>query len=196
MHAASGPVQSWPFDDIARIAAPDDRQRGALDQLRSAAAAAAEKLSGDCPKELSAPAWARLDAVEQSIDALSAAFAVVEPALQGLNAALDDEQKARLLRDLTLSNVQARVDERAMEQREQRGNDERNAGVNRWTGICERLTTALRSWPTSEIERAMRLSEPQRVAFYEFVTSSLKAAEALARAVPPTPRLRRSAAWR
>ena len=30
----------------------------------------------------------------------------------------------------------------------------------------------------------MRLSEPQRVAFYELVTTSLKAAEALARACP------------
>jgi hypothetical protein len=36
----------------------------------------------------------------------------------------------------------------------QRGNDERVAGVNRWAGICERLTAALRGWPTSEIEHA------------------------------------------
>ena len=64
------------------------------------------------------------------------------------------------------------------------GSADRAAVVNHWTGICENLTAALRGWPTSEIERGVRLSEPQRVAFYEFVTSSLKAAETLAVACP------------
>jgi hypothetical protein len=34
------------------------------------------------------------------------------------------------------------------------------------------------------MERGLRLSEPQRIRFYELVTSSLRAAEALARACP------------
>ena len=182
--------QSWPFENIVRIAAPDDAQHAALDTLRTATAAAAEKLSSNCPQDVPAPAWARPEAVEKSIDAVSAAFAAVEPALQSFYAALDDEQKARLLRDMMLSKTQTRVDERVDEQREQRsiqrsaGNDDRAAGVNPWVGICENLTGALRGWPTSEIERGVRLSEPQRVAFYEFVTFSLKAAETLAGACP------------
>ena len=84
-------------------------------------------------------------------------------------------------------NAQTRSDERAAEQHgPQRGNgsEARSAQTNRWANICERLTAALRGWPTSEIEREVRLSEPQRVAFYELVTTSLKAAEALARACP------------
>jgi LTXXQ motif family protein len=184
----SAQFQSWPFEDIARIVVPDDRQRSALDELRRAAAAAAETLSRDCPKEVPSPAWARVDAAEQSIDAANSSFAAVEPALQGFYAALDDEQKARLLRDLAPSTV--RADEREAEGREQRGaqrgnvSEARAAGVNRWSNICERLTAALRGWPTSEIERGVRLSEPQRVAFYELVTTSLKAAEALAQACP------------
>jgi hypothetical protein len=40
----------------------------------------------------------RLEAVEQAIDAATSAFAAVEPALQKFYFALDDEQKARLLR--------------------------------------------------------------------------------------------------
>jgi LTXXQ motif family protein len=180
--------QSWPFEDIARIAAPDDSQRGALEALRGAAAAAAQQLSANCPQEVPAP-WERLGAVEQSIDAATAAFAAVEPTLQGFYAALDDEQKARLVRDMTLSNAQARVGERAVKWPEQRsqGSDasvDRPAGGNRWTDICEDLTAALRSWRISEIERGLRLSEPQRVALYELVTSSLKAAEVLAKACP------------
>ena len=42
----------------------------------------------------------------------------------------------------------------------------------------------LRNWPVREIERDVRLSGPQRVAFYELVTASLKAADTLASACP------------
>ena len=37
----------------------------------------------------------------------------------------------------------------------------------------------LRNWPVREIERMVRLNSPQRVAFYELVTASLKAADTL-----------------
>ena len=97
----SDELRSWPFDDIARIAAPDDAQRAALEALRTSAAAAAERLASDCPQDTPAPPRARLEAVEQAIDAATAAFAAVEPALQAFYAALDDEQKARLFRDMT-----------------------------------------------------------------------------------------------
>ena len=43
---------------------------------------------------------------------------------------------------------------------------------------------ALRGWPIREIERGVRLSETQRVSFYELVTASLKAADTLASACP------------
>jgi hypothetical protein len=177
--------QSWPFDDIVRIAAPDDRQRAALDDLRAAASAAAKKLTADCPKEVAAPAWARLDAVDQSLEAADSAFAGVEPRLEAFYAALSDEQKARLMRDLMLQKAQGRADVRTTDPRPlERANEERAAEINRWDRICERLTTALRDWPTGEIERSVRFSDSQRVLFYELVTSSLKAAEALARSCP------------
>jgi LTXXQ motif family protein len=184
-------LRSWPFDDISRIAAPDDTQRAALEALRTSSAAAAERLVADCPQDVPAPPWARLEAVEQAIDAATAAFAAVEPALQAFYAALDDEQKARLLRDLTLAPAQPRAEgrraERWEERRYRRRGDTpagRNAPANGWAGICEHLTAALRGWPIREIERGVRLSEPQRVAFYELVTSSLRAADALAGACP------------
>jgi LTXXQ motif family protein len=49
---------------------------------------------------------------------------------------------------------------------------------------CEDLTSALRNWPVRDIERGVRLSEPQRVAFYELVTSPLRAADTLGSACP------------
>ena len=105
-------------------------------------------------------------------------------------AALDDEQKARLLRDLTLSRPQAREGDRTAERSERRSRGRGASGATRgreanlWAGICEHLTAALRGWPIREIERGVRLSEMQRVAFYELVTSSLKAADTLAGACP------------
>ena len=42
----------------------------------------------------------------------------------------------------------------------------------------------LRNWPVHEIERDVGLASAQRVAFYELVTSSLKAADTLASACP------------
>ena len=58
------------------------------------------------------------------------------------------------------------------------------ASPNRWASACEDLTSALRNWPVREVERGVRLSEPQRVAFYELVTASLRAADTLAGACP------------
>src|SRR5438094_823469 len=53
-----------------------------------------------------------------------------------------------------------------------------------WSGMCENLAAALRNWPVREIERDVRLAGAQRVAFYELVTSSLKAADTLSSACP------------
>jgi LTXXQ motif family protein len=53
-----------------------------------------------------------------------------------------------------------------------------------WSGACEELGAVLRNWPVREIERDVRLSGGQRVALYELVTTSLKAAETLSSACP------------
>src|SRR5262249_3013807 len=61
---------------------------------------AAERLAADCPQDVPAALSARLEAVEQGIDATLTAFDMIEPALQSFYGALDDEQKARLYRDM------------------------------------------------------------------------------------------------
>jgi hypothetical protein len=242
-----------PYDDITRIAAPNETQRVALEALRGTAAKAAERFAADCPQSVPVPEL-RLEAVEQSIDAATAAFTTVEPALQKFYSALDDEQKARLLRDMTLADSQPRAADRRADRSRDRWRDpdrgdrrsryrayaraydaesrrdpdsvrtdgvgsnraassvcslprsQPNSGLpafgrannrrggegancpapsaNTWASACEDLTTALRNWPVRDIERGVRLTEPQRVAFYELVTSSLRAADTLASACP------------
>jgi hypothetical protein len=54
--------------------------------------------------------------------------------------------------------------------------------ANAWADICEHLTAALHGRPIREIERRVGLSQSQRAAFYELVSSSLKVADKLASA--------------
>jgi hypothetical protein len=169
--------------------APDDTQRGALEALRASATAAAERVSAQCPHDEPAPPRARLEAAEQAIDTATATFAAVDPPLRAFYAALDDEQKARLLRDLTLSGSQAREGDRAAERWERRSrrgfsNVAPDGEADAWADICEHFTAVLRGWPIREIEHRVGLSQPQRVALYELVSSSLKVAETLAGACP------------
>src|SRR5262249_27976579 len=109
----SAELANLPFDTIARIAAPDDAQHAALEALRGTAREAAERFASDCPQSVPAGPAVRLEAMEQAIDAARAALKVVERALQRFYFALDDEKKARLLRDITLADAAAR---RASEQ--------------------------------------------------------------------------------
>ena len=196
---------NWPFDEIARIADPNELQRRALQALRDAAKEAAERLASDCPQQVPAALSARLEAVEQGIDIALAAFATLQPAMQAFYGALDDEQKARLQRDMTMSAAPAPSAERSRERADQRSDqrreprrgatrgtkpDDRLSGASRiaapklGVGACEGFAAALRGWPIREIERSVQLSEQQRVAFYEFVTASLKAANTLVTACP------------
>ena len=204
--APRGPGRhNMPLDDIARVADPNELQRRALQALRDAAKEAAERLASDCPQQVPAALSARLEAVEQGIDVALAAFATVQPAMQSFYGALDDEQKARLQRDVIMNAAPARSAERPRERADQRSDqrrerrrgaagrtkpDDRLDGASRIAapklvvGACEGFAAALRGWPIREIERSVQLSEQQRVAFYEFVTASLKTAGTLVTACP------------
>jgi hypothetical protein len=222
--AQGAEFENWPFDSIARTVGPDETQNKAFDGLREAAKQAAQRLSADCPKDVPAAPAARLEAAEQGIDAALKAFDIVEPKLAAFYAALNDEQKARLYRDMagpaaanaaqTTGAREARDERRYSsrherwrayaEARERMGSPHersdmrgsrmslRSSGLRTgataaapgWNGMCEELGAVLRNWPVREIEQDVRLSGAQRVALYELVTTSLKAAETLSPACP------------
>jgi LTXXQ motif family protein len=207
--AQGAEFENWPFDAIAQIVGGDEAQRKALEGLRDNAKAAAQRLAADCPQDVPAAPSARLEAVEQGIDAALAAFDKVQPALATFYGALDDEQKARLYRDMAAPAATTREttprreaqDERrapreyrsrrdrwrayaAAREPAARAPAPRQAAAPGWSATCEEFAAVLRNWPVREIERDVRLSSPQRVAFYELVTASLKAADTLASACP------------
>jgi Skp family chaperone for outer membrane proteins len=217
--AQAAEFENWPFDSIARTVGPDENQGKALDGLREAAKQAAQKLAADCPQDSPAAPAARLEAAEQGIAATLAAYDIVEPKLAAFYAALNDEQKARLYRDMAAPAAanaaqtggrpetreerreaqEARRDRReryssrrerwrayaaAREAAAREGGGARRAAGPGWNGMCEELGAVLRNWPVREIERDVRLADAQRVALYELVTTSLKAAETLTSACP------------
>src|SRR5215470_5710142 len=213
--AQGAEFENWPFDAIAQTVGADEKERTALAALRESAKTAAERLAADCPQDVPAAPAARLEAVEQGIDAALAAFDTVEPALATFYGTLDDEQKARLYRDMAApaaANARETTPRREAqeERRERRDYSSRRerwrsyaaareaaareptpsqarsqAAAPPWSGaMCEELAGVLRGWPVREIERDVRLSSPQRVAFYELVTASLKAADTLGGACP------------
>ena len=176
-------IQSWPFDSMAQIVNPDDGQRRALNQLQAVAKSTAETLRSTCPANTPAAPAARFDAVEKAVDTAVEGFNSLQPALQAFYGTLDDEQKARLLRDMTVASAQDNVDRRSAGRAY--ASADAKAEANQWGGMCELLATALRGWQVGDIERNVRLSEPQRIALYEFVTASLKAAGSLVTSCPP-----------
>jgi hypothetical protein len=207
--AQGAEFENWPFDAIAQIVGADEKERNALAALRESAKAASERLAADCPQDVPAAPSARLEAVEQGIDAALAAFDQVQPALATFYGALDDEQKARLYRDMaapaatareTTPRREAQADRResreyrsrrhrwrayaAAREAPARGTAPRQAAAPAWSATCDEFAAVLRNWPVREIERDVRLSSTQRVAFYELVTASLKAADTLASACP------------
>jgi hypothetical protein len=133
--------------------------------------------------------------MERAIDAASAAIASVLPALQTFYSALDEEQKARLLRNMRLAGAPesstARTAKRSGGRSERRfsrwhayASVDYTAAAKGWDGICEYFISALRGWPIREIESGVGLSEPQRITFYELFISSLRAADMLVGACP------------
>jgi hypothetical protein len=198
--------ENWPLDAISRTVGADETQRKALDGLRDAAKQAAQRLSTECPQDVPAAPAARLEAAEQGIAATLAAYDTVEPKLAAFYAALNDEQKARLYRDMaapaaanaaqTTGAREARDERRYSSRRERwrayaaareaaaRGGGARRTAAPGWNGMCEELASVLRNWPVREIERDVRLAGAQRVELYELVTASLKAADTLSSACP------------
>jgi hypothetical protein len=182
-------LANWPFGTIAKVVAPDQGQAAALEELRTATQQAADTLTTTCPQGVPAEPAAQVEAMEQAVDAASNALAGVHPALQGFYAKLDDEQKARLLRDMAAPQDQASRRERrrnyADGYRSRRyAEAERSRVGPTWGKLCEHMTVALRGWPISDVERNVRLSEGQRVSFYELVAASLKTADTLASTCP------------
>src|SRR5262249_40800510 len=156
----------------------DEGQRNALAALRERAKTVAERLAADCPQDVPAAPAARLEAVEQGIDATLAVFDQVQPALQSFYGALDDEQKARLYRDMMAAPAATARETTPRHEAQDARRESREYGSRRhrwrayaaareaparetaprqaapaWSAMCDEFAAVLRNWPVREIER-------------------------------------------
>jgi LTXXQ motif family protein len=174
-------LQHWPNESIAQRIAPDETQRGALEQLRGNAGQQAEILRAACPRDVPADPVARLDVSNSAVDAMLAAVNAVLPAIEGFYATLGDEQKARLV---TLSARASSVSKETPRVYRSERRARSAEGTPDQSGMCEQWERVLLDWPRRRIDRDIRLSEAQRVAFSDLIDSSKQAAEVIAKSCP------------
>ena len=89
-------LAEWRMERIERLITPNEAQRTALNDLRTASTNAAEIIAAACPREFPASATARLELMEKRLDAMQQAIKTVRPAFDAFYATLNDEQKARV----------------------------------------------------------------------------------------------------
>jgi hypothetical protein len=180
----SGELQHWPNESIVQLIAPDESQRGALEQLRADAGKQAEILRTACPREIPADPVARMDVSKNAVEATLVAVSAVQPSVEGFYATLGDEQKARLVTSSARAS-NANEDARRTHRSDRRGRrPEAAPDQSQSAGMCEQWEHALLDWPRRRIDRDIRLNDAQRTALYDLIESSNQAADALAKSCP------------
>jgi hypothetical protein len=170
IHACSeqaAELQKMPLDAVVKTVQPSDEQRAALAQIHAAATEAADKLNAACPKDVPATLTERLDTMRASLDAIKAALVPLRPAFVDAYAALNDEQKARLVA-LTMSQ-QVTPAQQGAPQSEQGTAPPVSLGCRQWPAM-------LKSWPLNRIESDLALSDDQHAALYAMMAAIYRAA--------------------
>ncbi|HEY2419211.1 MAG TPA: Spy/CpxP family protein refolding chaperone, partial [Steroidobacteraceae bacterium] len=155
-------ITAWPFAEIASALRPTPEQRALLDQLKSAAAQAADSLKNSCSDSYALTPPGRLRAMVDRISATLEAMRIVRPALEAFYDALSDEQRARF------NTLSPRLPATSEDQPQQDAKAEScGASKSSLTGLpIERIDAVLH--PTSAQKGALdRLSEATKQAVQE-----------------------------
>jgi hypothetical protein len=158
----SAELKKTPFDAISRAVRPNASQQQALEQIRSATLAAADKLLATCPKVVPAAVSERLDTLGRALGAISASRDDLRPSLMNFYTMLDDEQKAQVIIN-SVSSGQLKPD----------------PGYDGHDTLCRQWVAVLRSWPVKKIESEMTLSDEQHAALYDAAAEMYRAAGGL-----------------
>jgi hypothetical protein len=161
----SGAAASAVTDQVRTAIAPTEAQRAAFDEFAKASVKAAQTIQASCPKQIAPAAPARLAAMEQRLQAMTAAVEQMRPRLEDLYGLLDEAQKARL---------DALADEA------------RKASPSKASlaGRCGADAPAAPEWPAADIEKTLRPNDTQRTALKALQDASSRADEMLKAACP------------
>jgi hypothetical protein len=162
----------FPFDRIEQKVQPTEAQRAGFEELKSAAAKAADKLKASCPSEPALGPLGRLDTAEQRLDAMLDAVSTVREPLMKFYDSLSDQQKARL-------------DAMGLSPRREAGaggGREAQAGVV--PRLCSERTNAVAQLSIEDIEKNVHPTDAQRQNFEDLRNASARAADAVQASCP------------
>ena len=154
-----------PLAQLEQIIQPTSEQRTALDELKAAFTKAARVLQAACLAQTPPTPVARLDAMEQRLEAMLQALTIVRPPLEHLYSLLNKAQIGRL------ENAAAKPDQK-----------ERSPSLN-LTELCSGKS-GLTNVPADEITREITLNDEQKFDLDKVKQASAKAAEELQASCP------------
>jgi hypothetical protein len=154
-------VTDWQINEIAQAVQPDDGQRAALDELKTASANALDILKAACPTELASTPTGRIEAMHARLAAMLEAVRTVRAPLAKFYDLLSDEQKARFN---TLGS----------------GDDQNEPQTRRdLTQACNERAAGIAGLPMERVDRAVRPDAVQRAAFRDLQNAISEAGELL-----------------
>ena len=161
-------VTGWPLDQIQAAIQPNDQQAALLDNLGNALVKASDEVKAHCPTTVSFAPTARLDAMQQRLQALDDAVNIVSPPLDKFYASLSDEQKARF------NNIAPPAPPQANAPKSQAGTPNLQAQCN----------ASVMAWPTDQIDRVVHPNDAQRAKLDALQSAAAQAANDIKAACP------------
>ena len=161
-------ITAWPFAEITSALRPTSEQRALLDQLKSAAAHAADALKNSCSDTYALTPPGRLRAMINRISATLEAVRMVRPALEAFYNALSDEQRARF------NTLSPRLPATSEDQPQQEAKAE----------SCGASKSSLTGLPIERIDAVLRPTGAQKGALDRLSAATRKAVQGLQAACP------------
>lgn len=158
-------VVDLPVPRLEEIIQPTPSQRETLAELKTAFAKAAHVLQASCSDQTLLTPVARLDAMEQRLEAMQQAITIIRGPLERLYSLLSEEQITRL------ENAAAKPE-----------NEPGSQPIN-LTELCSG-ESGLTNVPADEIARVIRLNDEQRLGFDKLKEASSRAANELRASCP------------
>src|SRR6267142_827867 len=163
-------ITAWPFASIVQAVRPTPEQRALLDELKSAAAKAADAFKESCGDSYAMTPPGRLRAMTNRISATLAAVRIVRPALEKFYNSLSDEQQARF------NALGPNIGERSQGQPQQEANAQPDT--------CGEPKSGLTNLPIERIEAVIRPESTQKDALDRLKGATDKAVQGLQAACP------------
>ena len=165
-----GGITAWPFASIVQAVQPTPEQRALLDELKSAAAKAADEFKRSCGDSYAMTPPGRLRAMTNRISATLDAVRIVRPALEKFYNSLSDEQQARF------NAIGPRIGEDLKQQ------PQRDATAQ--SDTCGEPKSGLTSLPIERIEAVVRPAGTQKEVLDRLREATEKAVQGLQAACP------------